>query len=116
VGESQGPEVSRKTSEEGPAQNECSRESQNWGGSQSALEEGQSRRQKDVVVSNSDEHYRSLGIVTVRNDWSSVQSNKYPERLAQEALSGPRKLVFELFDLQQNLQQINTEKWWNNSE
>jgi len=52
----------------------------------------------------------------VRNDWSSVQSNKYPERLAQEALSGPRKLVFELFDLQQNLQQINTEKWWNNSE
>lgn len=49
MGESKGAEVSRKTGQEGQTQNECSSESENCSGSQGALEEGQSSRQKHPV-------------------------------------------------------------------
>jgi hypothetical protein len=49
VGEGQGTEVSDETGQESPTQNECSGEGKDCGVSQSAVEKGQSSRQKHPV-------------------------------------------------------------------
>ena len=49
MGEGQETEVSDETGQESPTQNECGGEGKNSGGSQGAMEEGQSRREEDAV-------------------------------------------------------------------
>lgn len=52
MGQGEGEEVNWKASQEGQAEDECSVESQDCGGSQGALEEGQGSGEKFAVANS----------------------------------------------------------------